>query len=188
MPIKNIANQRFGRLTVVVATKKRSSNRNVIWLCRCDCGNLTEVRRDSLLSGRIKSCGCLHEEKIRAGNPKHGGWGARLYRIWRGMKERCRNPRGRDYCRYGGRGIIVCDEWNKDYIAFQEWALSHGYTSGLTIDRINNDGNYEPSNCQWITKSENTEKVVEDRLQKQIDYYVDGYIDAVNCIKNTGTA
>lgn len=91
---------------------------------------------------------------------------SRLNNIWRGMKRRCSNPNYGQYKNYGGRGIKVCDEWNNEYIAFRDWALSHGYEENLTLDRIDNDGNYEPNNCQWITKSENSKKQWENKSEK----------------------
>lgn len=93
-------------------------------------------------------------------NVKHGEAKppTRLYKIWLGIKQRCYNSKNPDYCFYGGRGIKVCDEWKNSYIAFRDFALSHGYKDNLTIDRIDNDGNYEPDNCQFLTKSEQTQK------------------------------
>lgn len=154
--IKNIKNQRFGRLIVIVATKKRTPSGGIIWLCRCDCGNLAEVRSTNLLSGNTMSCGCLQKE-MHIGY-RHGDDRTRLYQIWGNVKTRCYNSNEQHYHRYGGRGITVCDEWKNDYVVFKKWALSNGYENNLTIDRINNDGNYEPNNCQWITRSENTKK------------------------------
>ena len=81
----------------------------------------------------------------------HGGEKSRLYRVWCGMRDRCRNPHNKRYERYGGRGISVCDEWDKDFAVFRKWSQEHGYEEGLTIDRINGDGNYEPGNCRWVT-------------------------------------
>lgn len=87
------------------------------------------------------------------GNFKHGGRNTRLYRCWKGMRNRCYNPNNPKYYRYGGRGIVVCDEW-EDFAVFRDWALANGYNDELSIDRIDNDGNYEPSNCKWSTPKE----------------------------------
>ena len=158
--MKNLIDQTFGRLVAIYPTNKRQ-NRHVIWLCRCICGNLVEVTSDSLLSKNTQSCGCLHREKA-TGQIKHGDSArrriARLYTIWKGMKQRCLYQKYHAYKRYGGRGISICKEWRDNYQAFKIWALGSGYTSNLTIDRIDNDGNYEPSNCQWLTLFENGKK------------------------------
>lgn len=164
---KNLIGKRFGRLTIIKDSNKRKGS-NVIWLCRCSCGNLKEIRSDNLRCGDTQSCGCLQKEKVIQNNKKHSGKHSysfkhgkretRLYMIWTAMSKRCFSPKNKAYHRYGGRGIRICDEWKSDFMSFYNWALTHGYADNLTIDRIDNDGNYEPSNCHWITKSENTKK------------------------------
>ncbi|QQE75199.1 hypothetical protein [Brevibacillus composti] len=147
MRIIDLTNQRIGRLTVL----SRSGNigKHPAWLCKCDCGKTTTVRGDHLRNNLIRSCGCLEEENRKNGaNTKHGGRNSRLYEIWSGMLKRCNNPNSHSYENYGGRGIKVCDDW-LDFSKFRDWALKHGYSDSLSIDRINNDGNYEPSNCRW---------------------------------------
>lgn len=142
---------RFGMLVVVSATtpsKRRSRS-----VCRCDCGNVVVKVNHDLKNG-TRSCGCLsHTTKL-----VHGGCARRhrerLFNIWSGMKSRCYNPNSKIFKHYGGRGIRICEEWLNDYAAFRGWALSHGYDKGKSIDRINNDGNYEPSNCRWATAKE----------------------------------
>lgn len=168
--LKDLTNQRFGRLMAICPMEKRSKSRNVIWLCRCGCGKLTTVVSGNLLTGNIKSCGCLRREKMGELSIRHGdtanGKMPRLYVIWGEMKYRCLNPNNKSYKYYGKKGISVCEEWKNSYLAFKWWAIFHGYASDLTIDRINHKGNYEPINCQWITRSENTKKAYKDRRKK----------------------
>lgn len=160
--IKNIVGQRFGRLIVIKDTGVRK-NEEVAWLCRCDCGSLLYVRGYNLRSGQTRSCGCLLQEKIRThGESKRN----KLYKIWLDIKQRCSNKKMKGYRYYGGKGITVCPEWQKSYLAFKNWAFANGYQEGLTIDRLDSDGNYEPSNCRWITRSENARKANIERWHK----------------------
>lgn len=145
--------KKFGRLTVV--KKLDSRNYHVHWLCECVCGNFAEVSTGRLNAGQTKSCGCLQKERAAEAKKTHGlyfdenGKRSKLYRVWGHMNERCSSPTSNAYEDYGGRGIRVCKEW-KDYKTFHEWAISNGYKEGLSIERVDNDGNYEPSNCKWI--------------------------------------
>lgn len=123
-------------------------------LFRCSCGNETVQNLCDIEKGKVKSCGCKRYRDLSTRNKKHGEAGTRLYRIWRGIKTRCQNTSHKDYADYGMRGIVVCQEWNDSYESFRNWALSNGYKENLTIERKDVDGNYEPSNCCWITKSE----------------------------------
>lgn len=163
---KDLANQRFGRLIVLYSTGERAKNEQIVWLCRCDCGNLIKTRNFNLVYGHTQSCGCLQRERTSKANFKHGDTKSRPYAIWRRIRDRCSNPNDFNYKWYGGRGISVCEEWANSYIVFKTWAMANGYKDNLTIDRINNMGNYEPSNCQWITQSENSSKKPKHKLKK----------------------
>lgn len=157
---ENLVGKRFGRLVVVsLADNSASKHRGARWVCECDCGNITEVRADHLKNGSVRSCGCLARDvnkmfpnHVTHGATKGGCWD-RLYVIWQGMKARCEKSYATSYPRYGARGISICDDWH-DFETFRGWAIANGYTDKLTIDRIDSDGNYEPSNCRWATYTE----------------------------------
>lgn len=148
---------RFGRWTILeeaspiyISGKPRRR-----YKCQCDCGNIGIVRLECLRNGHSTSCGCLHKQRVSDTFKTHGmsdnGNFTPLYDTWRNMKKRCNNPNTTEYNRYGGRGIKICKEWATDFQRFYDWAISNGYKEGLTIDRINNDGNYEPDNCRFVT-------------------------------------
>ena len=132
--------------------------RNKVWVCLCTCGNITLAAAVDIPTGRVKSCGCLQKSVTSNRSTTHGGSKESLYQTYHGMKARCSNPNNKAYRWYGGKGIKVCKEWDSSYLSFKKWAISTGYRKGLTIDRIDSTMNYEPSNCQWLTRSENTIK------------------------------
>lgn len=146
------AGQKFNSLTVV--SFHHNSKKTDYYLCKCDCGNDKVVSKSHLVFGDIKSCGCLQRKAASNLLKTHGLSKTRLHRIWIAMRTRCNNKNFLYYKNYGGRGVKVCKEWNKSFITFYNWAMANGYRDGLTIDRINNEGNYEPKNCRFITKKE----------------------------------
>ena len=172
------------RLTLLGATSERAKDRHILYLYRCECGNTIKVAKRAVVSGNTKSCGCLKKEvsaktvrkvqhlaarAARVSNRKHGLHGTRFYKTWRGMLDRCNNTKDANY---GGRGITVCERW-KDFESFKndmyESYLNHSKIhgedrAGTTIERINVNGNYEPTNCTWATAKEqalNTRRVLE---------------------------
>lgn len=148
----DLTGQRFGRLTVIERDLSIPHEKGVHWKCRCDCGNFKSVKTSNLTKEYrgIKSCGCLLAE-TRTKDDFHD---SKLYKIYHQIKYRCYNKNASDYEYYGGRGITMCDEWLYDGYSFYVWALSSGYRDGLTVDRIDVNGNYSPDNCRWITMKE----------------------------------
>lgn len=148
--------QRFGRLTVIEEAG-RDKHRNVIWKCRCDCGNESYVTTADLK--KTKSCGCWNIDAIIQRNTRHGaskrGSITKLYKVWAAVKQRCTNPKNKAYKNYGGRGVKLCDEW-LEYEPFEKWAFENGYAEGLQLDRIDNNGSYSPDNCRFVSAVENS--------------------------------
>lgn len=149
---ENLSGRRFGRLLVL---KRTNQPGRVRYHCTCDCGTDVVVSADKLRSGKTRSCGCLRKEIASKRATKHGGANDPLYSVLNVMHQRCENPLNHDFQWYGARGVKVCEDWDlKNYPAFRDWAFQAGYAVGLTIDRIDPNGNYEPSNCRWITIQE----------------------------------
>lgn len=150
----DLTGRRFGRWVVISRAPdivSPSGQHATAWLCNCECGAQKVVRSSTLVKGESQSCGCLHQELRHKLTQTHGGSKTRLFHIWSSMRQRCKNPKNHAYKDYGGRGICVCEEW-ESFEAFREWAYQNGYKETLSIDRIDNDKGYNPSNCRWTTQ------------------------------------
>lgn len=144
----DITGQRFGRLTVINRASKRP---RAYWNCLCDCGNSVVAAKHTLKIGHALSCGCLQRERASESNKKHGYYKTKMYKAWIGMLQRCSNTNTKRYKHYGGRGISVCSRW----LNFKNFLADMGERPpGLSIDRIDVNGNYEPGNCRWATALE----------------------------------
>ena len=161
MRVTDLAGHRFGYLTVI----KRIGSRwgHSLWECKCDCGESCKRTPNQLTQNDKVSCGCMTKNSQHFANFRHGGTGTRLYRIWKAMKTRCTNPNVPYFQYYGGKGIAVCEEWQNDFQSFFGWSMANGYSDGLTIDRINGDGDYSPENCRWVTMT------VQNRNKKKVN-------------------
>lgn len=149
----DIRGQTFTRLTVIDRAPDYK-NGSARWLCRCECGNEVVAIGQKLRNGRTKSCGCFNVDLAKMRFTTHGESRTRLFRIWGGMLNRCSNPNNVGWENYGARGIRVCQPWRDSYETFRDWAVSNGYAANLSIDRINNSGDYDPSNCRWASAEE----------------------------------
>lgn len=149
--LKDITNERYGRLKVIERDTSKGDKR-VYWKCRCDCGNMVSVRSDAL--GRnTQSCGCIKREQDKAnlGHYTTGESHSRLANIWYHMITRCYNPKADNFKYYGAKGVAVFDPWHDDFAVFKDWAANNGYGENLSLDRVDPLGNYEPTNCRWVS-------------------------------------
>ncbi|ALA13465.1 HNH endonuclease [Bacillus phage AvesoBmore] len=169
--MENYIGRTISRLHIerIVVTNKRK-----YFECLCECGKNTTARCDSVLSGKIQSCGCLRDETTKEVHTKHGDSHERLYIIYKNIKARCYNKNHDSYIRYGAKGIFMCDDWKNSYNVFKEWSESNGYADSLSIDRVDNNKGYAPTNCRWVdmyTQANNT--------SKNIRIYYDGREDTL---------
>lgn len=152
MPAKrDLTGMRMGRLVAIKQADHKAKGGQILWECKCDCGNEVLVTTSNFTRGNSTSCGCKRTEH------KYGDKSTkrmRIYKIYYAILQRCFNPNSKAYKWYGGRGITICAEWKDSFESFMSWALLNGYSDSLTIDRIDHEGNYEPNNCRWITQAE----------------------------------
>ena len=150
--VVDLTGARFGRLTVIERDHNSASGEGVhaSWICKCECGKEIVANGSRLRRGYKKSCGCYQRDRMVT----HGKSRTRLYRIWCIMRTRCFRASHPSFIRYGGRDITICEEWTHNFKAFYDWAMANGYRDDLSIDRIDVNGNYEPSNCRWATAKE----------------------------------
>ncbi len=187
--VTNKVGQKIGRLTVIELSTNRTITGRSIWICHCECGNTVEVAGASLTSARVNSCGCLNTEnciKLGLQNKTHGASHTAEYNTRNRMLGRCTNPNDPAYCNYGGRGISVCDRWLNSFENFLE-DMGYRPTADHSIDRIDNNGNYEPGNCRWATRIEQNNNRRDNVFYnyKGIDYSLAQLADLSGI--NTGT-
>lgn len=155
--VNDLNGLKFHKLTVIKPIGL-NKHRKMVWLCKCDCGNETNVISAHLKNGNTKSCGCYHIQQTIKGSTTHGKKHTKLYGVWIKMKSRCKKPNDPMYKYYGNKGISVHDVWN-DFENFYSWSIENGYSEGLSIDRIDSNGDYEPNNCRWADiKTQNNNK------------------------------
>lgn len=175
----DISGQRFGKLVAIERSERKTTKGQYYWICKCDCGNYTEAVPSNLKHGHVTSCGCVsrqsHSDVMKRWHDEHpenrqthGLSSTRLFVVWADMRARCGNENSTNYRNYGGRGIKVCDEWADDFAAFYEWACKNGYDETAprgvcTLDRINTNGNYEPSNCRFVDAKQQANNRRENR-------------------------
>lgn len=167
--IKDLTGMKFNRLTVIKRVQNDNTNHSC-WLCKCICGKIKIVRGSALRTNKIQSCGCLQKEYFKKNkvniNIKNNIKGKKIYNVFKSMRARCYNKHCENYKHYGERGITICDEWldkESGFINFYNWAINNGYQEGLSIDRIDVNGNYEPNNCRWATIEEQNNNKTNNR-------------------------
>ena len=169
-------NQKFGKLTVLFAFQredgKKVIRKNTYFHCKCDCGKEVDIPSSSVITGRQRSCGCDSSQNVKD----------RLLNIYRAMKQRCYYVNGARYKDYGGRGIKICDEWKSSFKNFKTWALNNGYDDSLTIERIDNDKDYCPSNCRWA----DFKFQANNRTNNILVFYNDDWVSVEEVMKQTG--
>lgn len=158
---KDITGQVFHYLKALEPVGRTETGR-VLWRCKCKCDKEIVVCGVYLRNGDVKSCGCIRREQ----NVKHRLSNCKLYRVWNGIKSRCYVKKQTSYKYYGKRGVRMCPSWEKSFVKFYEWSMSNGYKEGLTIDRIDVNGNYCPENCRWITNAN------QQRNRRNNRYYI----------------
>lgn len=177
----NLTGEVFGRLKVLRRTSNQGNK--VKYTCICECGNEKDVVSSNLKSGKISSCGCLRKETVtnkNIDNATHGMSNTKIYKVWDGIKKRASDTRAidKDYDNYRGRGIYICEEWDKSFEEFYKWAIKSGYKEGLQIDRIDNDDGYHPNNCRFVTVFTNSmnrrTNIDESKLREAMTMYNNG--------------
>lgn len=169
MPLK--IGDKHGFLTAKQRLGPSAPRKGYNWLFQCDCGGELVCRADRVMSGNTVGCAECRSARISEKSRHHGACAhyetTRLYSIWRAMRFRCRAPTHRSFHNYGGKGIKVCDAWQA-FPVFRDWALSHGYADNLTIDRLSSAKNYQPDNCEWVTRAENARRAMATRTIKKL--------------------
>lgn len=164
---EDISGKRFGRAVAIEYMGLDESKKRSLWKCVCDCGEEFICRKDSLKRGSIQSCGCLGKERRLEANTKHGMHNTKIYKVWTSMLQRCENPNEKAYENYGGRGIKVHPKWHS-FEGFWE-DMKSGYSEGLSLDRIDVDGDYEPGNVRWATRFEQ-----QNNIRANVHVVIDG--------------
>lgn len=172
-PYNDLRGKKFNRLTVIEIAG-RDKYGKILWRCKCDCGNETITHGRSLVNGQCKSCGCMKSICKKEVGAARGLSNTRIYNIWHSMIQRCYDPKAISYKYYGAKGISVCPDWQGEqgFFNFLGWAIENGYREYLTIDRIDGNKDYSPSNCRWADYS--TQRRNQERTTARNQYGVWG--------------